>query len=85
MEAVFALISKERPVAIAGGDTVLVSKVLFLDKALHIYFADDKCAILVLTNEDKLIKDLSPRQLLDHPKKRIAALFYPAERAKPVS
>src|SRR6185436_7985509 len=43
-EGVFALISKERPVAIPGGDTVLVSRVLFLDKALHIYFADDKCA-----------------------------------------
>lgn len=84
-EGVFALISKERPVAIPGGDTVLVSRVLFLDKALHIYFADDKCALLVLTNQDKLIKDLSPQQLLDLAKKGIAALFYPVARAKPIS
>ena len=85
MEVVFALISKERPVAILGGDTVQVSRVLFLDKALHIYFADDKCALLVLTNQDKLIKDLSPQQLLDLAKKGIAALFYPVVRAKPIS
>ena len=85
IEPVFALMSKERPVAIPAGDTVLVSKVLFLDKALHIYFADDKCAILVLTNQDKLIKDLTPQQLLDLARKGIAALFYPVARDKPVS
>jgi len=80
IEALFVLTVREKPVALAAGSTTSVSKVVLLDRGLHIYFADNRCAVIVLTREDKLVKDMSARQLLDLAKEGIGVLFASKER-----
>jgi hypothetical protein len=80
IEALFVLTVREKPLAIPAGSTTFVSKVVLLDRGLHIYFADNRCAVIVLTKEDKLIKDMSARQLLDLAKEGIGVLFTAKER-----
>ena len=74
IEALFKLTAKEKPVAIQGGKTAQVSRVLLLDKALQIYF-DNKCALIVITKDDQLVVQMTPQQLLDLAREGIAALF----------
>lgn len=85
IEALFVLTVREKPVALPAGSTTSVSKVVLLDRGLHIYFADNRCAVIVLTKDDKLIKDMSTRQLLDLAKEGIGVLFTPKDRTVPVT
>lgn len=80
IEALFVLTVREKPLAIPAGSTTLVSKVVLLDRGLHIYFADNRCAVIVLTKDDKLVKDMSVRQLVDLAKEGIGVLFTAKER-----
>ncbi len=80
IEALFVLTVREKPVAIPAGSTTSVSRVVLLDRGLHIYFADNRCAVIVLTKEDKLIQDMSTRQLLELAKEGIGVLFESKER-----
>ena len=81
VEALFALTRQENPTAVAAHRTAAVSKVMLLDKAIHVFFADDKCALLILTEKDQTIAAMTPEQLLKLAQKGIAALFV----AKPVA
>ncbi len=85
IEALFALARQENGVALPAGQSATVSKVVFLDKALHVFLAHDKFAVLILTKDNKSVADLSVDQLVDLAKKGLAALFTVKDAAKPVT
>ena len=85
IEAMFALARQQEGVGINAGQTVTVSKVLLLDKALHVFFADDKIALLILTKDNKSVDELTTNQLLELAKKGIAALFTARDVTRPVT
>ena len=75
LEGSFALTRKENPTAVAANQTVKVSKVLLLEKALHIFFADDKCALLILTKDGQGTDSMTLEQLGELARKGVGALF----------
>ena len=75
IEALYVLTRQENPVAVPIGRVAVVSKVIFLDKAIQVFFQNDKCALLILTREDQMVRDMTLEQLLDLAKKGINALF----------
>ena len=75
MEALLAMARQERPPAIPVGKSATVSKVLLLDKALHIFLADDKCALLILTKDDRVIADFTLPELLKLAQEGLGVLF----------
>jgi hypothetical protein len=74
-EALYALAREQNEVALPAGQTAKVSKVLLLDKALQIFFADDKFALLLLRKENQSVSEMTTEQLLQMAKKGIGALF----------
>jgi hypothetical protein len=85
MEALYALARQEHPIAIPAGKPAAVSRVVLLDKAIHVFFAEDKCALLILTKENQSVRDLTVPELIDLAKKGVAALFTVKDAAKPVT
>ena len=75
IEALYVLTRQENPVAVPAGRVAVISKVIFLDKAVHVFFQNGKCALLILTREDQTVRDMTLEQLLDLTKKGINALF----------
>jgi hypothetical protein len=75
IEALFTLTRQENPVAIPAGQPAVVSKVILLDKAIHVFFQGDKCALLILTKEDQKVSEMTVEQLLDLARKGLTALF----------
>jgi hypothetical protein len=82
VEALFALGRQENPIAIAAGKTATVSKVLLLDKALHVFLAGDKCGLLILTREDKPTADMKLPELRKLALEGLGALFTEGEQPK---
>ena len=85
VESLFAQTRQENDTALAAGKPATVSKVLLLDKAVHVFFDNDKFALLILTKEDQKIADMTPAQLVELARKGIAALFNVKEAPKPVT
>ncbi len=85
MESVFALNRQEKPSAVSAGNKVTVSKVLLLDKAVHVFFAEDKFALLILAKEGQAVADMTLPQLLKLSEEGIRALFTAQPAEKPAS
>jgi hypothetical protein len=82
-EALYALAREQNGVALPSGQTAKVSKVLLLDKALHVFFAEDKFALLLLGKDNQSVNEMTTGQLLEMARKGIGALFTIKDPAKP--
>jgi hypothetical protein len=85
IEALFALARQENGVALPAGRTAAVSKVVLLDKALQVFLASDKFALMILTKDNKSVDDMTADQLVEMAKQAMAVLFSTKEGAKPVT
>jgi len=85
IEALFALVRRENGIALPAGRTAAVSKVVLLDKALQVFFANDKFALMILTKDGKSVDDMTADQLVEIAKQAMAALFSTKEGTKPVT
>ncbi|MBI3697228.1 MAG: hypothetical protein HY238_20630 [Acidobacteria bacterium] len=75
VEALYGPALAEHGTAIAARKPATISKVALLDRAIQVYFADNKCSLLILTKGDRETKDLTDAQLLELAKQGIGALF----------
>ncbi|MBI3667472.1 MAG: hypothetical protein HY236_14805 [Acidobacteria bacterium] len=75
MEELFGWLVREYPAAIRARQTAAVSKVVFLDRAVQVFFADGKCALMILAKEDRLATDMKGPELLQLVRQGIDALF----------
>ncbi len=75
VEALYGPALAEYGKAIAAGQPATISKVVLLDRAIQVYFAKDKCSLLILGKGDREIKDLTDTQLLELAKQGVGALF----------
>lgn len=85
IEALFALARRENGIALPAGRTAAVSKVVLLDKALQVFFANDKFALMILTKDGKSVDDMTADQLVEMAKQAMAALFSTKEEMKPIT
>ncbi len=85
IEALFALARHKNGVALPAGRTAAVSKVVLLDKALQVFFANDKFALMILTKDNKSVDDMTADQLVELAKQAMAVLFSTKEGSKPVT
>ncbi len=78
--------ARDRGIAIPSSKPATISKVLLLDRAVQVFFADGKCALLILAKEDQRVESMTLAQLADLAKKGIAALFAakPAAEGAPI-
>jgi hypothetical protein len=82
-EALYALAREQNGIALPAGQTAKVNKVLLLDKALQVFFADDKFALLLLGKDNQSVTEMTTQQLLEMARKGIGALFAIKDPAKP--
>ncbi len=85
IESLFSLARQENGVALAAGRTAAVSKVVLLGKALHVFFANDKFALMILTKGAKSVDDMTADQLVELAKQAMAPLFITKEGMTPVT
>lgn len=85
IEAMFAMARQENGIALPTGQTASVSKVVLLDKALQVFFANDKFALMILTKDNKSVNDMTMEQLVELAKKGVATLFTLKDATKPVT
>jgi hypothetical protein len=83
IEALFVMARQENGVALPAGQSAPLSKVVLLDKAVHVFFGEDKFAVLILTRDNRSVADMTTAELLDLAKKGLAALFTVKDPAKP--
>ena len=85
IEALFGLVRRENGIALPAGRTAAVSKVVLLDKALQVFFANDKFALMILTKDGKSVDDMTADQLVEMAKQAMAALFSTKEEMRPIT
>ena len=85
IEALFVSARQENGVALPAGRTAAVSKVVLLGKALQVFFANDKFALMILTKDGKSVDDMTADQLVEVAKQGMATLFNTKDAIKPVT
>ena len=75
IEAIYQLERDQHEVAVPARQTAPVSKVLLLDRAIQVFFASDKCALLIVAKENQHTVDMTAAQLLTLAREGIGALF----------
>ena len=75
MEELFGWLVREHPAAIPARQTATVSKVVLLDRAVQVFFANVKCALLILSKDSKRAADMTAPELLELARQGIGALF----------
>lgn len=75
VEAMYALAREQHETVVPAGETTRVSKVLLLDRAVQVFFADDKCALLILPKGNKATADMTLAPLVELARNGIKALF----------
>lgn len=75
VEALFTMEREGHATALESGKTTSISKVVLLDRAIQVFFANDKCALLILTKGERRTADMAPPELLELARQGIGALF----------
>jgi hypothetical protein len=85
IESLFNMARQENGVALPAGRTAAVSKVVLMDKALQVFFANDKFALMILTKDHKSVDDMTADQLVELAKQAMVTLFSTKEGTTPVT
>lgn len=81
MEGVFVQARSDHETAVAANRSATVSKVELLDRAIQIFFAEGKCALIVLPKGDQSIANMPLPELVDLAHRGISALFVAKPKA----
>jgi hypothetical protein len=83
VEELFEIEKEKFGTAVAAGETTSVSKVTVMYRAVHVFFAADRCALLIIPPHGQLTADMSVQQLLQVARKGMEALFVVKSEKRP--